>query len=96
MNKQEEEKLRIRLKSYPGNTPEIIDQLIDYYEDRAVQKQQLLSMGHSNASAERFLDQQGWRRPPGWHSVFFHPDSMRIRTRYLLIVFIIIVLFIYW
>ena len=85
MNEQEKQKLRIKLQSYPGSNPEIVESQLDNLIEREEQKQQLISKCFSNALAERHLDIQGWLRPPGWHSVFFYPGSMRIRNKYLLI-----------
>lgn len=47
---------------------------------RGDQKAALLKRGFSNALAESWLDRAGYSRPPGWHSVFFYPGSMRPRN----------------
>ena len=49
-------------------------------------KQRLMAeRGFSNFMAEKFLDQQGWERPAGWHSVFFFPGSMKMRGSFVAI-----------
>jgi hypothetical protein len=56
------------------------------YEERETLKQSLTNdRGMSNALAEMFLDRQDWPRPPGWHSVFFYPDSNQPRWQYVAI-----------
>lgn len=51
-------------------------------EMRKDQKAALLRRGFSNARAESWLDRAGYLRPPGWHSVFFYPESMRPRNSF--------------
>ena len=76
--------LRRRLLQYPGIDDTNVDDLLFLYEDRAEAKQQLRDRGCNNALAEAYLDRQGYPRPPGWHSVFFYPDSNRPRNSTLL------------
>jgi len=94
MNEQEKKKLRIILQSYPGSNPEIVESQLNNLIEREEQKKQLIiDRGFSNALAEVFLDKQGWMRPPGWHTVFFYPDSMRIRNKYLILLIVSILVF---
>lgn len=72
--------LRRRLLQYPGIDDTNVDDLLFLYEGRAEAKQQLRNRGCNNALAEAYLDRQGYPRPPGWHSVFFYPDSNRPRN----------------
>jgi hypothetical protein len=81
--------LKIRLQTYPGTTAEHADDLIDLYKMRVSNKEGLLEQGLSNAGAETFLDRKGYPRPPGWHSVFFYPDSMRPRNSYVVLALLI-------
>lgn len=72
------------LSSYPGATNESVDDAIDALVDRYEEKWSLLrERGLSNSAAENFLDRHSYPRPPGWHSVFFYPDSMLPRKIYL-------------
>lgn len=57
------------------------DELLrDAVEGREGQKAELIRRGFSNALAEAWLDRSRYPRPPGWHSVFFYPGSMRPRN----------------
>ena len=80
MNEIEREKLKRRLLQYPGATGESVELELEGYEQREQEKQALLERGMSNALAEAHLERQGYPRPPGWHSVFFYPDSNRPRN----------------
>ena len=65
----------------PDLANESIDEKINVYEQRREEKKVLIEQrGFSNITAESFLDKTGYPRPPGWHSVFFYPDSNRPRT----------------
>lgn len=65
----------------PDLTTENTDEKINVYEQRREEKKVLIEQrGFSNITAESFLDKIGYPRPPGWHSVFFYPDSNRPRT----------------
>jgi hypothetical protein len=77
--------LKKRLLEYPGTTEEQSERQIENLLDRANLKAALLGQGYSNALAEVVLDRKGYLRPPGWHSVFFYPDSYRPRGGYLLL-----------
>ena len=63
---------------------------LDAMFERTDKKRELLARGMSNQMAERFLDRQGWPRPFGWHTVFFYPDSNRLRTRYAILLAVIV------
>ena len=94
MDEQEKQKMRIILQSYPGSNPEIVESQLNNLIEREEQKKQLIiDRGFSNALAEVYLDKQGWMRPPGWHTVFFYPDSMRIRNKYLILLIVSILVF---
>jgi len=83
------------LLSYPGTTNESVDDVIDALVDRYEQKWFLLrERGLSNSAAENFLDRHRYPRPPGWHSVFFYPDSMLPRRMYLALLVALTFLFI--
>ncbi|RIK92897.1 MAG: hypothetical protein DCC73_11510 [Proteobacteria bacterium] len=77
--------LRRRLAQYPGMTEEKINAAMRAYDERRAQKTALLQRGFSNRRAEKWLDKTGFPRPPGWQSVFFYPDSLMPRWRYLLL-----------
>ncbi|MCH8201935.1 MAG: hypothetical protein IH996_02390 [Proteobacteria bacterium] len=69
-------RIKQKLLQYPGATEASVEVQLDAYEERETFKILLISeRGFSNAQAERFLDRQGYPRPPGWHSVFFYPSS---------------------
>ena len=86
MNEQEREVLRLRLFTYPGATPESVEQQLSAYEERESEKQAVMrDRGMWNAVAESYLDKRGYPRPPGWHSVFFYPGSNRPRNGYALV-----------
>lgn len=72
--------LRHRLLQYPNIDNTNVDEFLFLYEDRSQTKHGLRDRGYSNAMAEAHLDRQGYPRPPGWHSVFFYPDSNRPRN----------------
>ena len=92
----ERARLRERLMEYPGMTEDRVEEAIVLYEERVKLKQHLMDeRGMSNALAEVYLDRKGTERPPGWHSVFFYPGSMRPRNRtifWVLIVGIVVVI----
>jgi hypothetical protein len=76
--------LRKRLLQYPGATEESVSRDLDALEERAAQKRSLIEDRRmSNALAEAYLDRKGFPRPPGWHSVFFYPDSNRPRNTFM-------------
>ena len=82
VNELKETELREKLQEYPNATEKKVEEQISNYEERAVQKKMLLeTRGMSNVMAEKFLDFEGWPRPPGWHSVFFYPESNTPRGR---------------
>ncbi len=86
MNEQEIETLHQRLQTYPGATPESVEQQLATHEERESEKQVVMqNRGMSNALAETYLDKMGYPRPPGWHSVFFYPGSNRPRNGYVLV-----------
>ena len=86
MNEQEREALHQRLLTYPGATPESVEQQLYAYEQRESVKQTVMQdRGMSNALAEAYLDRTGYPRPPGWHSVFFYTGSNRPRNGYVLV-----------
>ena len=86
LDEKKTETLRRRLLTYPGVTPESVEDLLAAYEERALAKENLMeNRGMSNAMAEAFLDRQGYPRPPGWHSVFCYPDSNRPRNGWVFI-----------
>jgi len=91
----EELRLEMIMKSDPrfseGQAIEYLDTLRQRYE----QKQAFLVRGFSNQLAERSLDKQGWPRPSGWHTVFFYPDSNRLRTRYVAVLLVVSVVIIW-
>jgi hypothetical protein len=81
MNEADEQKLRKRLLSYPNATEEIVNIEIEAHKERQKLKEDLINnRGFSNALAEVYLDRTGYPRPPGWHSVFFYPESNRLRN----------------
>lgn len=80
MDDTSREKFRRKLHQYPGASEEQVEEELERYEVREVQKRELLDRRFSNAKAEAWLDRSGYPRPPGWHSVFFYPGSMRPRN----------------
>lgn len=80
MNEAERTELRRRLLQYPNVTEQNVDQQIWAYEEREIEKNELIKRHYSNALAECFLDRKGYPRPPGLHSVFFYPGSYRPRN----------------
>ena len=85
MTEQEMEALHQRLLTYPGATPESVEQQLFAHEERwGVKQAAMRDRKMSNAVAESFLDKSGYPRPPGWHSVFFYPGSNRPRNGYAL------------
>ena len=72
-------------QSDPRLTDELAVEYLEVLRERYRQKEEFLQRGYSNQMAERALDKQGWSRPWGWHTVFFYPDSNRMRTRYFVI-----------
>lgn len=86
MNEHAVQALRQRLLTYPGATPESVEQQLYAYAERESEKQAVMQdRGMSNALAESYLDKRGYSRPPGWHSVFFYPGSNRPRNVYVVI-----------
>lgn len=74
------------LSSYLGANNESVDDAIDALVGRYEEKWLLLrERGLSNSAAEIFLDRHCYPRPPGWHSVFFYPDSLLPRRKYLIL-----------
>ena len=97
MNEREQEALRRRLLTYPGATPETVDQQLEAYEERNAEKQALMNeRSMSNAMAETFLDKKGYPRPPGWRNVFFYPGASRPRNGYVVAVLIVLVLVVFF
>ena len=81
MNETEKEEPREHLPQDPDVTNETTDEKINVYQQRSEEKKVLTEeRGFSNLMAESFLDKLGYPRPPGWHSIFFYPDSNRPRT----------------
>ena len=81
MNETEKEGLKDNLPQHPDLTNENTDEKINVYQQRSEEKKVLIEeRGFSNVMAESFLDKIGYPRPPGWHSIFFYPDSNRPRT----------------
>ena len=83
--------LENRLLQYPGVTEDEVDSIIFDYERRVEKKEGLLRRRYSNALAEIAMDRMGWPRPPGWHSVFFYPDSNRLRNGYVVLLPIFVI-----
>lgn len=76
MDEAEKDELKRRLLKYPDVTDENVGLQIEGYEERQGEKKYLVEeRGFSNAMAESYLDRKGYSRPPGWHSVFFYPNS---------------------
>ena len=81
MIESEKEGPREHLPQHPELTNENTDEKINVYQQRSEEKKVLTEdRGFSNIMAESYLDKIGYPRPPGWHSVFFYPDSNRPRT----------------
>jgi len=81
MNETEKEEPGKHLPQHPDLTNENTDDKISVYQRRNEEKRVLTEdRGFSNIMAESYLDKIGYPRPPGWHSVFFYPDSNRPRT----------------
>ena len=76
----DDDELRRRLLQYPNATEESVELELAAYKKRDIQKAALRERGMSNAMAEAWLDRSGFPRPPGWHSVFFYPGSVRPRN----------------
>ena len=82
VKEKKEKELREKLHEYPNTSDEIVEQQILQYEQREYRKKTLMiERGMSNLMAEKFLEIEGWPRPPGWHSVFFYPESNTPRGR---------------
>ena len=86
----DEQRFSMIKKSDPRLTDELAFQYLEILRERYRQKDEFLRRGYSNQLAERALDKQGWSRPWGWHTVFFYPDSNRMRTRYIVFFAIVI------
>jgi len=81
MIESKKERPREPLPQHPDLTNETTDEKINLYQQRSEEKKVLIEeRGFSNIMAESFLDKLGYPRPPGWHSVFFYPDSNRPRN----------------
>lgn len=81
MNETEKEEPGKPSLQHPDVTNENTDEKINVYQQRSEEKKVLTEdRGFSNIMAESYLDKIGYPRPPGWHSVFFYPDSNRPRT----------------
>ena len=81
MNETEKDEPKDNLLQHPDVTNENTDDKISVYQRRNEEKRVLIEeRGFSNIMAESYLDKIGYPRPPGWHSVFFYPDSNRPRT----------------
>ena len=82
----DEERIRLACADDPRLDQVTAEKYLNVLEQRFDQKSGLINRGISNSMAEKFLDRQGWPRPPGWNSVFCYPGSNRMRTRYIVIV----------
>ena len=81
MDDSTRDELRKLLLQYPGATEESVEHDLFVYERRREEKSALVKERRFwNALAETYLDKKGYPRPPGWHSVFFYPDSNRPRN----------------
>lgn len=82
MDEQERDTLRGQLLACRGVSDETVEIEINHYEERESEKSHMIEIrGASNAIAESFLDKSGYKRPRGWHSVFFYPGSNRVRNK---------------
>lgn len=88
--------LKKKLMQYPGTTEEEAIKLIRVYAVREDEKEKLLERKLSNAMVEYMLDRKGYPRPPGWHSVFFYPDSWRPRNKYVCLFAIVLAITIWF
>jgi len=84
--------LEQKLYDYPGATKQSVAARMTAYELRVMRKQEYLAAGYDNAAAEVLLDRGGYPRLPGWHSVFFYPESNRLRNRYVVTLAAIVLL----
>ena len=97
MTDANKEKLKKRLSEYPGATEESIEKLSEALEERAEFKANIMKeRGFSNKMAEKYLDIQGYPRPPGWNSVLLYPGSMSPRPGTYLVVGVIIIGFFFF
>ena len=97
MDNKEKNRLRNILKSYQNSSDDLVEEQLIQLEERWDEKNHLIyDRGYSNSQAEGFLDIQGWVRPPGWHSVFFYPDSFRLRNKYAIYLLLIILLVVFY
>ena len=95
MNETEKQGPREHLPQDPDLANETTDEKINVYQQRSEEKKVLIEeRGFSNIMAESYLDKIGYPRPPGWHSVFFYPDSNRPRTT--IVVLLAVVLGVAW
>ena len=82
-------------KHNPDMTEDDAQSYLSLMIHRREKKQELLNRGFSNRLAEHWLDRAQMPRPWGWHSVFYYPDSNRPRTRYVVIVAVVLAYFIW-
>jgi len=95
MNETEKDEPEDNLLQHPDVTNENTDDKINVYQQRSEEKKVLTEdRGFSNVVAESFLDKIGYPRPPGWHSVFFYPDSNRPRTTF--VIWLVVALGVAW
>lgn len=95
MNETEKEEPGKPLLQHPDVTDEGADEKIGVYQRRNEEKRVLTEdRGFSNIMAESYLDRIGYPRPPGWHSVFFYPDSNRPRTTF--VIWLVVALGVTW
>lgn len=91
MNETEKEGPKEHLPQAPDLTDETTEDKINVYQQRSEEKKVLIEdRGFSNITAESFLDKIGYPRPPGWHSVFFYPDSNRPRTTVVILLAVVV------
>ena len=95
MNETEKEGPKEHLPQHPDLANELAEEKINVHQQRSEEKKVLIEdRGFSNITAESFLDKIGYPRPPGWHSVFFYPDSNRPRTT--VVVWFVVALGVAW
>ena len=80
MEESARSKMKQKLLQYPDAAEAEVEDRLDKYEEREIFKNTLIEeRGFSNSQAEKFLDRQGFPRPPGWHSVLFYPGGTSLR-----------------
>jgi len=95
MNETKKKEAREPLLQPPDVTNENTEEKTGVYQRRNEEKRVLIEYrGFSNIMAESYLDRIGYPRPPGWHAVFFYPDSNRPRTT--IVVLLAVVLGVAW